>query len=66
MKHPGKKVASFLITIFFLTSLQVILVPSCCLFCVLSNDMLNVSVGTFSWTIHAPTSRSLKKSAPRI
>ena len=44
-----------------LTSVQVILVPYCCLFCVLSNDMLNVSIGTFSWQIYAPTSRSLKK-----
>ena len=34
--------------------MQVILGPCCCFFCVLSNDMLNVSIGTFSKKIHAP------------
>ena len=43
----------------FLTSGQVILISSCCLFCVLSNDMLNVSIGFFSLKIHVPTSRLL-------
>ena len=38
-----------------LTSVQVILVPYCCLFCVLSNDMLNVS-GTNICTPKAPQS----------
>ena len=39
----------FVITItFFLTSVQVSLVSYCCLFCVLSNNMLNVSIGIFS------------------
>ena len=33
---------------FVLTSVQVILVPYCCLFSVLSSDVLNVSRGTFS------------------
>ena len=33
---------------FFLTSVQVILEPYCFSFCVLSNDMLNVSISTFS------------------
>ena len=28
--------------LFFLTSVQVIFIPYCCLFCVLSNDRLNV------------------------
>ena len=32
---------------FCLASLQVILVPYCCLFCVLSNEMLNVSIAIF-------------------
>ena len=31
-----------------LTSVQIILVPYCCLLCVLSNDMLNLSIYTFS------------------
>ena len=31
-----------------LASVQVILAPYCCLFCVLSSDMLNVSIGIFS------------------
>ena len=30
------------------TSVLVILVPYCCVFCVLSNDMLNISIGTFT------------------
>ena len=33
---------------FHLTSVHVSLIPYCCLFCVPSNDMLNVSIGTFS------------------
>ena len=33
---------------FFITSVQVILVPFYCIFCVLSNAMLNVSIDTFS------------------
>ena len=33
---------------FFVASVQVILVSYCCLFCVLSNGMLNVSIDTFS------------------
>ena len=37
-----------LITIFFLATVQVILVPYCCLFRVLSNDMLNVSIDASS------------------
>ena len=32
---------------FPLTSVWIILVPYCCLFCVLSNDVLNVSISTF-------------------
>ena len=36
---------------FFLTSVLVISVPCCCFFCVLSNDMLNVSIGNFSSNI---------------
>ena len=31
-----------------LASALVFLVPYCCLFCVLSNTILNVSIGTFS------------------
>ena len=44
-----------------LTSVQVILVPYCCLFCVLSNDMLHVSIGTYPYKVFAPTSRSPKQ-----
>ena len=39
-----EKVTTFLITIFFLTSVLEFVVPCC----VLLNDVLNVSVGTFS------------------
>ena len=54
----------FLLTVnFFLTSVQVIIVAYCCLFCVLLNNVLNVSIGT---KIHAPTSWSQKKSAPQV
>ena len=43
-----KIVIPFLIILIFLASVLVILVPYCCLFCVPLNDMLNVSIGTFS------------------
>ena len=46
-----------------LTSVQVMLVPYCCLFCVLSNDMLNVSIGTFSYEIYT-TSNIIQKLHP--
>ena len=46
-----------------LTSVQVILLPYCCIFCVLSNDMLNVSIDTFFKKKLPPTSSSRKKSA---
>ena len=59
MKHHTPKVCiTFLITMtFFLNSEQVILVPYCCLSRVLSNYVMKVSIGTFSYKIHAPTSR---------
>ena len=44
----------------------VILVPYCCLFCVLSNDVLDITTATFSWKMHAPTSRSLQKLQPHL
>ena len=44
-----KKCFAYLVTETFpLTSVQVILVRCCSLFCVLSNDILKVSKGTFS------------------
>ena len=46
---------------FLLIYVLVILMPYCCLFRVLSNDMLTVSIGTFSLKILAPTSWSLQK-----
>ena len=46
-KHPPKCHISNHHNI-FLTSVQVILAPYCCLFCVLPSDMLDVSIGTFS------------------
>ena len=47
---PLNVVTSFLNhqNFFSLTSVQVILVPYCCLFCLFSNDILNVSICTFS------------------
>ena len=49
---------------FVLTSVLVILLLYCCLFCVLSNDMLNVFNDTFSYKIHASASWSLKTLYP--
>ena len=50
--HTQKKTPIFLNQISShhipLSSMQIILVPYCCLFCVLSNDMLYFSIGTFS------------------
>ena len=47
-KQSKRSCISFLITLtFYLTSVQVILVSYCLLLCVFSNDMLNVSIGTF-------------------
>ena len=55
-----KKLYQIVITItFFLTSVHVVLVTYCCLLCVLSNDMLNISIGKFSLKIDTPTSRPL-------
>ena len=59
LKVRTKKNPNLLLLLFFLshisnhhnfppTSVQVIVVPYCCLFCVLSNGMLNVSIGIFS------------------
>ena len=47
--YPKNIFKTFVITIsiFLLKPVQVILVPRYCLFCVLSRDMLNVSLGTF-------------------
>ena len=33
---------------FPLSSVQILLIPACCLLCVLQDDMGNVSIGTFS------------------
>ena len=36
------------ITFFPLSSVQILLLPACCLLCVLQDDIWNVSIGTFS------------------
>ena len=43
------------------------LVPYCCIFCALLNDMLNVATGTFSFKkLNAPKSRACKNLHAQI